>query len=84
MVRLHSSCPFARRPTDIVDVENASPEQLSLPCEQLQKRDVEVQKLAMKAHLEARQLKDLQRDIAQNLRPSDGPFPPGRQDLLVE
>ena len=68
---------FGRRPRDIVDVENATPEQMTTRGGRSQQRDVEVQKLAMRAHHHVRQLKDLQRDIAQNLRPSDGPFRQG-------
>ena len=33
---------------------------------------------AQKAHLEARQRVDIRRDLAQRLRPSDGPFDPGQ------
>ena len=34
---------------------------------------------AIKAHLEARQRTDIRRDLAQKLRPSDGPFEPDQR-----
>ena len=37
----------------------------------------DLMKQAMKSHLEARQAEDLRRDLAQNLRPTEGPFQPG-------
>ena len=66
-----------RRPTDHSDLELMKPDQLSavdLP------RDVtlnELRKLALKAHLEARQSADLRRDLARRVLPSDGPYAHG-------
>jgi hypothetical protein len=39
--------------------------------------NVQIQRLTIRAHMEAKQLQDLRRDIARNLRPSDGPYSPG-------
>ena len=66
-----------RRPTDHTDLELMKPDQLSaadLP------RDAtlnELRKLALKAHLEARQSADLRRDLARRVLPSDGPYAHG-------
>ena len=59
--------------------ENADPGQLSEPpTDDQQKNDV-LQRLALKAHIEAQQLQDLRRDIASRLRPSEGPFSAGER-----
>ena len=66
-----------RRPTDHSDLELMKPDQLSavdLP------RDAtldEFRKLALKAHLEARQSADLRRDLSRRVLPSDGPYAHG-------
>ena len=66
-----------RRPTDHSDLELMKPDQLSavdLP------RDAtlnELRKLALRAHLEARQSADLRRDLARRVLPSDGPYAHG-------
>ena len=66
-----------RRPTDHSDLELMKPDQLSavdLP------RDAtlnELRKLALRAHLEARQSADLRRDLARKVLPSDGPYAHG-------
>ena len=66
-----------RRPTDHSDLELMKPDQLSavdLP------RDAalnELRKLALRAHLEARQSADLRRDLARRVLPSDGPYSHG-------
>ena len=43
-----------------------------------EKRDSFIKDEAIKAHLEARQRVDIRRDLAQKLRPSDGPFEAGQ------
>jgi hypothetical protein len=68
---------FGRKPRDIIDVENANPEQLSVEPPLSEVRDQMLQRLAMNAHNEARQLLDLRRDLARRLRPTDGPFQVG-------
>ena len=66
-----------RRPRDIVDVETMNPEQLTAELLESEHCDRKLQFLALQAHLKARQLQDLQRDIASNLRPTDGPYHEG-------
>jgi hypothetical protein len=68
---------FGRRPPDLLDYETSSPEELTNDPLAQDKQDRLVRKLALKAHLEARQAEDLRLDLAKNIRPSDGPFPPG-------
>ena len=60
---------FGRRPPDLLDVETANPEQLTLEPLPQDKLDVELKPLAMKAHLEARQLQDQKRDLVQHVQP---------------
>ena len=59
---------FGRRPRDVVDVENATIEQLTTEESTAEHRTQRLRDLAMKAHLEARQCQDLRRDLASNLR----------------
>ena len=68
---------FGRMPSDIVTIENSSPEHLSVPATPLDQMEQTLQKLAMKSYLQARQRGDLRRDIAARLLPSEGPFRPG-------
>ena len=42
-------------------------------------RDQDVRRMAMKAHLEARQLSDLGKDLARRILPSEGPFSAGER-----
>ena len=57
-----------RRPRDVVDVENATIEQLTTDGSSSERRTQRLRNIAMKAHLEARQCEDLRRDLANNLR----------------
>ncbi len=59
---------YGRRPRDIIDVENATIEQLTTDSSHTEHRVTRLRNLAMKAHLEARQSEDLRRDLASNLR----------------
>ena len=70
---------FGRRPPDLIMIENSDPAQLTgnMSTEDL-KQEV-LQRLAIKAHIEAQQLQDLRKDIASRLRPSEGPFSPGEK-----
>ena len=68
---------FGRPPKPIHDLQLENPAQ---PPEDPPKEDataLTLQRLALRAHQEARQLQDLRKDIARNLRSSDGPFVPG-------
>ena len=68
---------YGRRPPGLLDVETMNPEQLSIEPLEDDRLDVELKRLALKSHLEARQLNDLRSDLARNVRPSDGPYKPG-------
>ena len=70
---------FGRRPPDLIMTENADPGQLSEPPNLDQQRNDVLQRLALKAHIEAQQPQDLRRDIASRLRPSEGPFSAGER-----
>jgi hypothetical protein len=56
-----------------------NPEQASMEPLLDDKRDTDLKRLAMKAHLEARQQNDLRVDLARRLKPSEGPFKPGER-----
>ena len=68
-----------RRPVPLLDVENANPQQLSMDPLDADKSDLQISKMAMKAHLEAKQQDDLFKDMATRIMASDGPFSPGEQ-----
>ena len=61
---------FGRRPRDLFVLENSNPEQLTTPGTDTEAKDQELQKLAMKSYLEARQQEDLRKGIASKLLPS--------------
>ena len=75
---------LGRRPPDLLDAENESPEQLTTDPLETDRRDQLVKKLALKSHLEARQQEDLRNDLARNVRPSEGPFEPGTRNFYWE
>ena len=66
-----------RRPPDLLDVETADPAQLSVEPLSEDRTQQELQRLAFKAHQEARQSADLRHDMAKRTMPSDGPYKPG-------
>ena len=68
---------FGRRPRDLLDVSTMDPQQLTTNRTEVDKTNEEIQKLAMKIHLEVIQQEDLRRDLAASLRFVDGPFFPG-------
>ena len=70
---------FGRRPPDLLDLEGQNPEQLTNDPLEEDKLDRIVRKLALKAHLEARQADDLRGDLARNIKPSDGPYSVGER-----
>ena len=63
-----------RRPPDLFDVESSNPAQLTCDISPEQHTDLKLKKIALQAHLEARQSADLRRDLAANIRPSIGVF----------
>ena len=66
-----------RRPTDHPDLELIKPDQLSAVDLPRDSTLNELKKLALRAHLEARQSADLRCDLARRVLPSDGPYAHG-------
>ena len=66
-----------RRPPDLFDVETANPEQLTSEPPEEDVSTLALQRLALKAHQEARQAADLRHDMARRTMPSDGPYKQG-------
>ena len=66
-----------RRPPDLLEVETSSPEQLSALAPREDRTNQELQRIAMRAHQEARQAQDLRSDLARRVMPSDGPYVKG-------
>ena len=63
-----------RRPPDLFDVETSTPEQLSAEPPEEDRTMLQLQRIALRAHQEARQALDLRKDIARRVMPSDGPY----------
>ena len=68
-----------RRPPDLFDVETANPEQLTSEPPEEDISTLALQRLALRAHQEARQAADLRHDMARRTMPSDGPYKQGDQ-----
>ena len=68
-----------RRPPDLFDVETANPEQLTSEPPEEDISTLALQRLALRAHQEARQAADLRHDMARRTMPSDGPYKQGNQ-----
>ena len=66
-----------RRPPDFFDVETAIPEQLTSEPPEEDISTLALQRLALRAHQEARQAADLRHDMARRTVPSDGPYKHG-------
>ena len=71
-----------RRPPDLFDLETASPEQLSASAAAQDRTNLELQRVALRAHQEARQAQDLRADLARRTMPSDGPYFQGERRFL--
>ena len=71
-----------RRPPDLLDIETSDPAQLSIEPLVEDRTQQELQRLALKAHQEARQAADLRHDMAKRAMPSDGPYKPGEKFLF--
>ena len=65
-----------RPPRLLTPLETALPSQLCEPGRGDQ-QDQHLKNLALRAFLEARQIRDLRQDLARSLKPSDGPYAPG-------
>ena len=63
-----------RRPPDLFDIETSTPEQLSAKPPEEDRTMLQLQRIALRAHQEARQALDLRKDIARRVMPSDGPY----------
>jgi hypothetical protein len=68
---------FGRRPLPLTDIETLDPAAMSENPLTEDLTHMQIQKLAIRAHMEAKQLQDLRRGIARSLRPSDGSYSPG-------
>ena len=68
---------YSRRPPDLLDVENSTPEQLSADSSEEDRTTLELKRIALRAHQEARQSLDLRKDLARRVMPSDGPYSKG-------
>ena len=71
-----------RRPPDLFDLETASPEQLSANAAAQDRTNLELQRVALRAHQEARQAQDLRADLARRTMPSDGPYFQGEKVFI--
>ena len=71
-----------RRPPDLFDVETCSPELLSVEPSSEDRTTLELQRIALRAHQEARQAIDLRKDLARRVMPSDGPYRKGDRVLV--
>ena len=63
-----------RRPPDLFDLETSTPEQLSAEPPEEDRTILQLQRIALRAHQEARQALDLRKDLARRVMPSDGPY----------
>ena len=63
-----------RRPPDLLDIETADPAQMSVEPLPEDRTQQELQRLALRAHQEARQSADLRHDMAKRTMPLDGPY----------
>ena len=66
-----------KRPPDPFGVENVTPEQLTAKPSDEDRTTLELQRIAMRAHQEARQSLDVRKDLARRVMPSDGPYKKG-------
>ena len=72
-----------RRPPDLFDVETSTPEQLSANPSEEDRTTLDLQRIAMRAHQEARQSIGLRKDLARRVMPSDGPYQKGDRVCLA-
>ena len=72
-----------RNPTDHADLELVKPDQLSAVDLPRDAALAELKKLALRAHLEARQSADLRRDLARRILLSDCPYAHGDRVLTL-
>ena len=63
-----------RRPPDLIDMESSTPEQLPAEPPEEDRTMLQLQRIALRAHQEARQALDLGKDLSRRVMPSDGPY----------
>ena len=68
-----------RRPPDLLDVETSDPVQLSAEPLPEDRTLQDLQRLALRAHQEARQAADLRHDMSRRTMPTDGPYKAGEK-----
>ena len=65
---------FGRRPANLIQLDVATPTQLTLDRNEEELTAIQIKQLSKQAFQEARQSEDIRRDLAQNLRMSSKPF----------
>ena len=65
---------FGRRPADLIQLDVATPTQLTIDRNEEELTAIQIKQLSMQAFQEARQSEDIRRDLAQNLRMSSKPL----------
>ena len=65
---------FGRRPADLIQLDVATPTQLTLDRNEEELTAIQIKQLSKQAFQEARQSEDIRRDLAQNLRMSSKPL----------
>ena len=65
---------FGRRPADLIQLDVATPTQLTFDRNEEEMTAIQIKQLSKQAFQEARQPEDIRRDLAQNLRMSSKPL----------
>ena len=65
---------FGRRPADLIQLDVATPTQLTIDRNEEELTAIQIKQLSKQAFQEARQSEDIRRDLAQNLRMSSKPL----------
>ena len=65
---------FGRRPADLIQLDVATPTQLTIDRNEEEMTAIQIKQLSKQAFQEARQSEDIRRDLAQNLRMSSKPL----------
>ena len=65
---------FGRRPADLIQLDVATPTQLTIDRNEEELTAIQIKQLSKQAFQEARQSEDIRRDLAQNLRMSSKPI----------
>ena len=76
--------PFRRRPADLIQLDVATPTQLTIDRSEEEMTAIQIKQLSKQAFQEARQSEDIRRDLAQNLRVSSKPLQVKRQGILLD